>query len=215
MIAMDDEEWGEEDIREFTKLVENSKKAWEPTNEKLEVINLGNKQEKKELKIGTLVTTEERNRLVSLLHKYADVFAWTYTDMPDLDTDIVVHKIPLIERSKPVKQKTKRMCPDMLLKVKSEIQKQWDVGFLDVVQYPQWVANVVVVPKKDGKIRVCVDYRDLNKATPKDDFPLPHIDILVDNVTRNATYSFMDGFSGYNQIRKAEEDKEKTTFVTP
>jgi hypothetical protein len=119
MIAMDDEEWGEEDIREFTKLVENSKKAWEPTNEKLEVINLGNKQEKKELKIGTLVTTEERNRLVSLLHKYADVFAWTYTDMPDLDTDIVVHKIPLIERSKPVKQKTKRMCPDMLLKVKS------------------------------------------------------------------------------------------------
>ena len=123
MIAMDDEEWGEEDIREFTKLVENSEKAWEPASEKLEVINLGNKQEKKELKIGTLVTTEERNRLVSLLHEYADVFAWTYVDMPDLDTDIVVHKIPLIEGSKPVKQKTRRMRPDMLLKVKSEIQK--------------------------------------------------------------------------------------------
>jgi ribonuclease HI len=60
-----------------------------------------------------------------------------------------------------------------------------------------------------------VDYRDLNKASPKDDFPLPHIDILVDNAARNATYSFMDGFSGYNQIRMAEEDKEKTTFVTP
>ena len=84
---------------------------------------MGNKQEKKELKIGTLVTTEERNRLVSLLHEYADVFAWTYVDMPDLDTDIVVHKIPLIEGSKPVKQKTRRMRPDMLLKVKSEIQK--------------------------------------------------------------------------------------------
>jgi len=198
MIAMDDEEWGEEDIREFTKLVENFEKAWEPASKKLEVINLGNKQETKELKIGTFVTTEERNRLVSLLHKYADVFAWTYTDMPGLDTDIVVHKIPLIERSKLVKQKTRRMRPDMLLKVKSEIQKQWDVGFLDVVQYPQWVANMVVVPKKDGKIRVCVDYRDLNKASPKDDFPLPHIDILVDNAARNATYSFMDGFSGYN-----------------
>jgi len=83
-----------------------------------------------------------------------------------------------------------------------------------VVQYPQWVANVVVVPKKDGKIWVCVDYRDLNKASPKDDFPLPHIEILVDNTARNATYSFMDEFSGYNQIRMAEEDKEKTTFVT-
>jgi len=74
---------------------------------------------------------------------------------------------------------------------------------------------VVVVPKKDGKIQVCVDYRDLNKASPKDDFPLPHIDILVDNAARNATYSFMDGFSSYNQIRMAEEDKEKTIFVTP
>jgi len=74
---------------------------------------------------------------------------------------------------------------------------------------------VVVVPKKDGKIRVCVDYRDLNKESPKDDFPLPHIDILVDNAARNATYSFMDGFSSYNQIRMAEEDKEKTTFLTP
>jgi len=124
---MDDEEWGEEDIREFTKLVENSEKAWEPASEKLEVINnLGNKQEKEELKIDIFVTTEERNRLVSLLHKYADVFAWTYTDMPGLDADIVVHMIPLIERSKSVKQKTRRICPDMLLKVKSEIQKQWD-----------------------------------------------------------------------------------------
>jgi len=212
---MDDEEWREEDIKEFTKLVENSEKSWEPTSEKLEVMNLGNEQEKKELKIGTLVTTEERNRLVSLLHEYADVFAWTYADMPGLDTDIVVHKIPLLEGSKPIKHKTRQIRPDMLLKVKAEIQKQWDAGFLDVVQYPQWVANVVIVPKKDGKIRVCVDYRDLNKASPKDDFPLPHIDILVDNAARNATYSFMDGFSGYNHIRMVEEDKEKTTFVTP
>jgi len=74
---------------------------------------------------------------------------------------------------------------------------------------------VVAVLKKDGKIRVCVDYRDLNKASPKDDFPLPYINVLVDNAVRNATYSFMDGFSGYNQIRMAEEDKEKTTFATP
>ena len=74
---------------------------------------------------------------------------------------------------------------------------------------------MVVVPKKDGKIQVYVDYRDLNKASLKDDFPLPHIDILVDNVVRNTTYSFMDGFSGYNQIKMAEKDKEKTTFVAP
>ena len=83
-----------------------------------------------------------------------------------------------------------------------------------VAEYPQWVANVVPVPKKDGKIRVCVDFRDLNKASPKDDFPLPHIDILVDNTAGHALLSFMDGFSGYNQILMAPEDREKTTFIT-
>ena len=70
------------------------------------------------------------------------------------------------------------------------------------------------VPKKDGKVRMCVDYRDLNRASPKDDFPLTHIDILVDNTTQHRVFSFMDEFSGYNQIKIAPEDMEKTTFVT-
>ncbi|PKI72454.1 hypothetical protein CRG98_007154 [Punica granatum] len=68
--------------------------------------------------------------------------------------------------------------------------------------------------KKDGRVRVCVDYRDPNKANPKDNFPLPHIDVLVDNTTRHTLFSFMDGFSGYNQIRMAKKDKLKTTFTT-
>ena len=101
-----------------------------------------------------------------------------------------------------------------MLKIKEEITKQIDAGFLMVTEYPQWVANVVPVPKKDGKIRVCVDFRDLNKASSKDDFPLPHIDILVDNTAGHALLSFMDGFSGYNQILMAPEDREKTTFIT-
>uniref|UniRef100_A0A2N9J865 Uncharacterized protein n=1 Tax=Fagus sylvatica TaxID=28930 RepID=A0A2N9J865_FAGSY len=74
--------------------------------------------------------------------------------------------------------------------------------------------NIVPVPKKDGKVRMCVDYRDLNRASPKDNFPLPHIDTLVDNTATNAVFSFMDGFSGYNQIKMAEEDKSKTAFIT-
>jgi|ERR1041384_6166416 len=75
-------------------------------------------------------------------------------------------------------------------------------------------STCVPVPKKDGRVRMCVDYRDLNKASPQDDFPLPHIDILVDNTAGHALLSFMDGFSGYNQIRMAPEDMEKTTFIT-
>ena len=70
------------------------------------------------------------------------------------------------------------------------------------------------MPKKDGKVRMCVDYRDLNRASPKDEFPLPHIDILVDNTAQHKVFSFMGGFSNYNQIKMAPEDMEKTTFVT-
>ena len=73
----------------------------------------------------------------------------------------------------------------------------------------------MTVPKKDGKVRMCVDYRDLKKASPKDDFSLPHIDVLVDNTTQASVFSFMDGFPDYNHIKMALEDMEKTTFMTP
>ncbi|KAE8716368.1 PCF11P-similar protein 4 [Hibiscus syriacus] len=95
-----------------------------------------------------------------------------------------------------------------------EMKKQFDAGFLQVAKYPEWVANIVPVPKKDGKVRMCVDYRDLNRASPKDNFPLPHIDTLVDNTAGHALFSFMDSFSGYNQIKMDPKDMEKTTFVT-
>ena len=94
------------------------------------------------------------------------------------------------------------------------MKKQFDVGFLAMTRYSKWVANIVPIPKKDGKVRMCVDYRDLNRASPKDNFPLSHIDILVDNTTIFALFSFMEGFSSYNQIKMALEDMEKTTFVT-
>ncbi|RVW34886.1 hypothetical protein CK203_078043 [Vitis vinifera] len=80
--------------------------------------------------------------------------------------------------------------------MKEEIQKQLNVGFLSMVKYPEWLVNVVLVPKKDNKVRVYVDFRYLNKASPNDDFPLPHIDMLVDSTTGHSMLSFMNGFSG-------------------
>ena len=135
--------------------------------------------------------------------------------MPGINRDIAQQTIPLSSGMKPIKQKLSRMKPDVALKIKEEIKKQLTAKFIRVSKYPEWVANVVPVPKKDRRVRMCVDYRDLNRASLKDDFPLPHIDILVDNTANHALLSFMDGYAGYNQILMAEEDMEKTTFITP
>ncbi|KAK7294455.1 hypothetical protein RJT34_17344 [Clitoria ternatea] len=109
----------------------------------------------------------------------------SYQDMPGLDDSIVEHNLPLKPECPPVKQKLRRMKHEIFLKIKEKVIKQFDV-----------------------------DYRDLNRASPKDDFPLPHIDILVDNTAQHSIFSFMNGFSGYNQIKMAPEDIEKTTFIT-
>ena len=83
-----------------------------------------------------------------------------------------------------------------------------------MVEYPEWVANVIPIPKKDGKVRVCVDFHGLNKVSSKDDFPLLYIDMLVNSTAGHSMLSFMDGFSRYNQIMMAPEDMEKTSFIT-
>ena len=107
------------------------------------------------------------------MRKYARVFSWSYEDMPGVDRSIAQHAIPTYPQMRPIKQKLRRMRPEWADKIREEVKKQIEAGFLEVVKYPEWLANIVPVPKKDGKVRMCVDYRDLNKACPKDDFPLP------------------------------------------
>ena len=99
---------------------------------------------------------------------------------------------------KPIKQKLRRMKLELTLKIKEEVEKQYNARFLRVVNHLGWLANVVLFPKKVGKVKMCVDFRDLNKASPKNDFPLRHIDVLVDNIASHALLSFMNGFLGYN-----------------
>ena len=93
--------------------------------------------------------------------------------------------------------------------------KQLNAKVIQVIRYTTWLANVVPVPKKDVKTRVCVDYRDLNKASPKDNFPFPNIHILVDNCAKHEMQSFVDCYAGYHQILMDEEDAEKIAFTTP
>ena len=88
-------------------------------------------------------------------------------------------------------------------------------GFIKLIQHPRWLSNIVPVKKKNKQIRCFVDFRNLNRAYPKDEFPLPNMDLLIDFMVGSAMFSFMDGFSGYNQIRMAPRDAEKTAFRTP
>ena len=96
-----------------------------------------------------------------------------------------------------------------------EVDNLLAAGFIREVKYPEWLANVVVVPKKGGKWRVCVDYTDLNEACPKDSFSLLRIDQIMDATTEHGILSFLDAFSGYHQIPMHLPDVEKTTFITP
>ena len=95
-----------------------------------------------------------------------------------------------------------------------EVTKLLVAGFIREVHYLEWLANVVLVKKANGKWRMCVDFMDLNKTCPKDSFPLPRIDQLVDSTVGHKLLTFMEAFSGYNQIKMAEEDQDKTAFIT-
>ena len=133
--------------------------------------------------------------------------------MLGINLKITQHHIDTHAHMVPVKQELRHMRTEWLLRIKEEVTKQLKVGFIKLVHQDEWIANVVLVPNKDGKVIMCVDFRDLNKACPKDDFPLPHIDVLVDNIASSALISFMDGFSGYNQIKMAHRNMTRTTFT--
>jgi hypothetical protein len=98
---------------------------------------------------------------------------------------------------------------------KVEVQSLLDAGFIREVYYPSWLTNVVMVKKKNGKWRMCTDFTDLNKCCPKDDFPLPRIDKVVNSVEEPEIIALLDCFSWYHQIWLRREDEEKTSFITP
>ena len=104
------------------------------------------------MKIGTHIANDIRQGLIELLREFKDIFAWSYQDMPGLNTDIVVHRLPIRQDCKLVQQKLRRMRLNIMLKIRDEVKKQFDVGFLQEVKYSEWVANIVLVPKKDGKV---------------------------------------------------------------
>ena len=134
--------------------------------------------------------------------------------MLGIDPSIIVHKLNLNPDSLPVRQKKRVFAQEREKAVAEEVRKLLEAGFIREVYYPDWLENVVMVRKNNRKWRMCVDFTDLNRACPKDSYPFPRIDTLVDSTAKHKLLSFMDAFSGYNQIKMKEEDQEKTSFVT-
>lgn len=165
--------------------------------------------------IGADCSPEEIQIYTTLFKEYRSIFAWTYEEMPGIDPWIVEHEIKTYPNVKPMRQKLRAINPKKAPTIKAEIEKLLKVGFIDPVPLTEWVSNLVVVNKKDGKICVSTNFRDMNKACPKDNYPTLFIDQILDDCSRDEIFSFMDGFSDYNQIQIKPEDQHKTTFICP
>lgn len=152
----------------------------------------------KTLNIGTHLDSSQEEKMIQLLRKYQKAFAWDYTNMHGIHPETCTHHIYTDSNIKPVRQPQRRMNPMLQDIFREELQKLLKVNFIYPISDSQWVSPLVVVPKKNGKWRICVYYRQLNKATLKDYFPLPFIEQVLDTLAGKSSFSFLDGFSGYN-----------------
>ncbi|KAI3446917.1 hypothetical protein Pfo_003582 [Paulownia fortunei] len=144
--------------------------------------------------ISTLLTNDEEKTYIELLHKFKDVFSWSYKEIPGLNPKVAVHHLSVKKGARPIKQAQCRFWPELVPLIEVEVNKLIEIGFIREVKYPTWISSIVPIRKKNGQIRVCVDFRDLNG---------------------HEALSFIDGSSGYNQIRMAPKDEELTAFRTP
>ena len=132
------------------------------------------------------------------MKEFANVFSWEYSDLKTYDTSIIQHRITLEKDTIPFKQNLRPISPLLLPMIEKEIQNLLNAKIIIPLRYSKWIANLVIVRKKNGEIRLCVDFRNLNKCSKKDNYPLPKMEHLLQRVSRASVMSFLDGFSRYN-----------------
>uniref|UniRef100_A0A2N9GBA7 Integrase catalytic domain-containing protein n=1 Tax=Fagus sylvatica TaxID=28930 RepID=A0A2N9GBA7_FAGSY len=184
--------------------------------EELKVINLSfNPNVHRPVSISALLSVEERMHLVELLKEYQDVFAWQYDEMPGIDPKLVAHSLNVEPGTRPVVQPMRTFHPEVEYSNYSRGEEATFSWFHQANTTPTVAVQHSPCEEKNSQIRYCVDFRNLNKACPKDEFSLSNMDLLIDSAAGHAMFSFMDGFSGYNQIFMSPRDAEKTAFRTP
>nr|GEV05899.1 reverse transcriptase domain-containing protein [Tanacetum cinerariifolium] len=164
--------------------------------------------------IGSTLTKEGRKELYGLLRCHLDVFAWKPTDMTGVTRHIAEHRLNVRERCLPVRQKKRGQAPERNKAISEEVKKLVEADIMKEFHYHSWLSNPVMVKKHDDSWRMCVDFKDLNKACPKDGYPLPKIDWKVESLCGYPYKFFLDAYKGYHQIKMAEEDEKKTAFIT-
>ena len=163
--------------------------------------------------IGSKLAKDLKTLLTQFLRHNRDIFARKQADMGGIDPTVITHRLNTNPSFKPVKQKRKSFAPERQKAINEEVGKLLQAGAIREVEYLEWLANVVLVKKANGKWRLCIDFTDINKACLKDIFPFPRTDLIVDATAGQELLSFMDAFSGYNQISMDPNDQEKTSFV--
>ena len=188
--------------------------AEEAKCEDLEKVSIGIDPEKF-FQIGSKLPPQEKDELIGFLKENVDIFAWDANKAPWADPSFIYHHLNVNPSITPKKQPPRCPSKEYADVVKDEVMKLKKVGAIKEIFYPEWLANTIVVKKKSRKWRVYIDFTDLNKACPKDPFPMPRIDQLVDITAGHPRMSFLDAFQGYHQIPLAIDDQEKTVCVTP
>ena len=164
--------------------------------------------------IGSKLVEDLSSLLTHFLKHNKDVFAWKQADMGEIDPAIITHRLNVSPSFKPVNKKRRSFAQERQKAINEEVAKLLKAGAIREVEYPEWLANIVLVKKANSKWRLCIDFTDVNRACTKDSFPLPRIDLIVDTIAGHELLNFMDAFSGYNQISMDPDDQEKTSFIT-
>ncbi|KAL0401375.1 UNVERIFIED_CONTAM: Pro-Pol polyprotein, partial [Sesamum latifolium] len=168
----------------------------------------------KTTRIGSHLGEEAKKEITLCLQCNADIFTWIPQDLEGIDPQVITHHLNIDPNCKPVKQKKRHFGPEKDKIIQAESKQVDGCRTYRRIQFPEWLSNVVLVPKPGGKWRMCIDFRDLNKACPKDFYPLPRIDQLVDSKSDCELLSMMDASQGYHQIMLAPKDRKKVSFIT-
>jgi hypothetical protein len=164
---------------------------------------------------GSQLSDEQEKTLLRFLFNNKDVFTWTANDLCGVNRDVIEHSLNVDPSFRPGKQRLRKMSEDKAEGARNEVKRLLSAGVIREATYPEWLANIVMVKKANGKWRMCIDFIDLNKACPKDEFPLPRIDSLADAAASSELMSLLDCYLGYHQIWMKKKDEPKTSFITP